>query len=487
MRHMGCNSDDEQRSSAADIDQQLQIAGAQDDGKQAVGGAGLSGGAKSERRGQQKYTNAPPSEGQGGTEEGGRERKDSVILGKGGSSGGLAALARSGQLFNTRSVFDLEVRHEHGAGMDCGYAQCSLSPPPPAFSPPPFSLQIIGPDEKALIAVGDTWEWTPSKRLLLNVTEASLFHMKRSTIVAKFSAAQIAAMPALKCLRFVFDDFATLKSVSARKTPAARCLLSPPPPSSLDPPPPHTHTLTPIPIPIPTLSLQVEFIPQMYGHLVEHLTVKNCPLCTATSPKLLRSYFIASMPRLLSFNDVQVSADDRRVSESLYMPLIRMQQICPPAPSPAIAAAAPAPPGSSNGGVKVGSPQKQSSQQQSLLRVHQAQATRQLMQSFYVVGGPEADLQNQQALEQGPGTAAATTGSVTAELLSNMGSGSPWDVQPAGTQLGFSGAEAGVAASGLSGRALQRRRCSQAFEAAFDSLVLKVLQETLVEMKQLAR
>lgn len=74
-------------------------------------------------------------------------------------------------------------------------------------------MQIIGPDEKALIAVGDNWEWTPTKRLLLNVTEASLYHMKRQSVLSKFGSAQFAAMPALRCLRLVFNDFATLKQV----------------------------------------------------------------------------------------------------------------------------------------------------------------------------------------------------------------------------------------------------------------------------------
>jgi hypothetical protein len=220
----------------------------------------------------------------------------------------------------------------------------------------------------------------------------------------------------------------------------------------------------------------------MYGHQVEQLTVKNCPLCNATSPQLLRAYFIASMPKLISFNDVGVSAEDRRVAESLYTPLIRMQQICLPAQSPAVAVAA-VPSGSSSGAK--GALPRQGQQQQSLLRAHQSQTTRQLMQSFYMGGGSEPDLQSQ-GVEQGP---AANTGSVTAEMLSSMGhmgSFSPWDQQGA-QQSGAAGAEAGVAASGLSARALHRRRISQAFDTAFDSAVLKVLHETLAEMKQQQR
>ncbi len=74
--------------------------------------------------------------------------------------------------------------------------------------------KVIGPDEKALIAVGDSWEWTSNKRLLQNVTEASFYHMKRSTIVSKVGSSQMAALPALKCLRLMFNDFASLRSVS---------------------------------------------------------------------------------------------------------------------------------------------------------------------------------------------------------------------------------------------------------------------------------
>ncbi len=76
------------------------------------------------------------------------------------------------------------------------------------------SPQIIGPDEKALIAVGDSWEWTQSRRLLLNVTEASLYHMRRETVLAKFSAAHVASLPALRTLRLIGNDFSTLANVS---------------------------------------------------------------------------------------------------------------------------------------------------------------------------------------------------------------------------------------------------------------------------------
>ena len=86
-------------------------------------------------------------------------------------------------------------------------------------------MQVIGPDEKALVAVGDNWEWTPTKRLLLNVTEASLYYIKRQNVLSKFGAAQLASMPALKCLRFVSTDFSSLKSVSETSCSIAFLLL----------------------------------------------------------------------------------------------------------------------------------------------------------------------------------------------------------------------------------------------------------------------
>jgi hypothetical protein len=66
----------------------------------------------------------------------------------------------------------------------------------------------------------------------------------------------------------------------------------------------------------------VEFIPAMYGKLVEHLTIRNCPLCSTMSAPLLRAYFVASMPRLRSFNDLEVTAADRDCAKAQYDPLL---------------------------------------------------------------------------------------------------------------------------------------------------------------------
>lgn len=73
--------------------------------------------------------------------------------------------------------------------------------------------------------MGDNWEWTPTKRLLVNVTEASFYHMKRQTLVSKLGSNQFASLPALKCLRLVFNDFTTLKNVCTVHTVACHIVV----------------------------------------------------------------------------------------------------------------------------------------------------------------------------------------------------------------------------------------------------------------------
>ena len=76
------------------------------------------------------------------------------------------------------------------------------------------------------MAVGDSWDLQTScgassiasvKRLLQNVTELSLFHIRREIIIVKFSSLQptgITNFPGLKTLRLVGNDFMSLKNVS---------------------------------------------------------------------------------------------------------------------------------------------------------------------------------------------------------------------------------------------------------------------------------
>ena len=74
--------------------------------------------------------------------------------------------------------------------------------------------KIIGPEEKAIVIVGDNWEWSSSKRLLGNVVEASICYTKRQTILSKFTLNQIQHLPALKSIRFYSNDFTSLNNVS---------------------------------------------------------------------------------------------------------------------------------------------------------------------------------------------------------------------------------------------------------------------------------
>lgn len=69
---------------------------------------------------------------------------------------------------------------------------------------------------------------------------------------------------------------------------------------------------------------QVDFLAELFGGTVEHLVVRDCPV-NATAGALLRSYLVAAMPRLLSFNDADVSPDERTRAEGLYraMALLR--------------------------------------------------------------------------------------------------------------------------------------------------------------------
>lgn len=191
-------------------------------------------------------------------------------------SGGLAALARSGRLSAAQNVFELEVR-------PCS-AQCASLFRSPCPSVP--LSQAIGPDEKALIAVGDAWEWPPaSRRLLLSVTEASLCHMRRETIAGRFTAAHLASLTGLRVLRLVGNDFQSLS--------------------------------------------QVGLVPALFGRTVEHLVLADCPL-SASAPALLRGHLVAAMPLLRTFNDAAVSADERRAAELLYRPATELQQLSSP-------------------------------------------------------------------------------------------------------------------------------------------------------------
>jgi hypothetical protein len=80
--------------------------------------------------------------------------------------------------------------------------------------------QLLGNNEKALIVVGESWEWTHTKRMLVNVTEVSLRHMRRDVIANKF-AANLSWIPNLKSLTLADNDLKTFADV----VPLPSCLL----------------------------------------------------------------------------------------------------------------------------------------------------------------------------------------------------------------------------------------------------------------------
>jgi len=164
-------------------------------------------------------------------------------------SRGIAALARAGRVSSSHSLFDLE---------------------------------LISANEKALVAVGDAWEWIQTRRLLVNVTEASLYHMKRDVIVSKF-ASNLSWLPALKCLRLVNNEFESLKDIDV--------LIE---------------------------SLGTSF-------QLEHLTIRDNPICSSQS--LLRAYVAASIPSLKSFNDVEISPAERSDSIRTLRPVMKIHDL----------------------------------------------------------------------------------------------------------------------------------------------------------------
>ncbi len=162
---------------------------------------------------------------------------------------GLASLARTGRVPAAQSLFDLE---------------------------------LIAPNEKALVAVGDSWEWVQAKRLLVNVTEASLYHMQRSVITSKFSC-NISWLPALNCLRLVNNELASFKDID----------------------------------------LLLESFGSNFH--IDHLTIRDNPI--SASQNLLRAYVIVLLPSLKSFNDLEISALERSDCQRTLRPVIEIHNL----------------------------------------------------------------------------------------------------------------------------------------------------------------
>lgn len=178
----------------------------------------------------------------------------------------------------------------------------------PLIQPPVTNLpnhtpnkQLIAPNEKALIAVGEAWEWVQTKRLLVNVTEASLLHMKVEHVVAKFSP-NISCLPALKTFRLVNNEIEALKDVGSVIESLGRASVG-----------------------------------------LERLFISENPINANAS--LLRHYINSLLPNLKSFNDSIISDTERAESVKIFKPVLRLNELAsslnvipfPVAPSSSIA------------------------------------------------------------------------------------------------------------------------------------------------------
>ncbi len=65
----------------------------------------------------------------------------------------------------------------------------------------------------------------------------------------------------------------------------------------------------------------MDFVCELFGPTLEHLVLRDSPVNMAAG-SLLRNYLIATMTGLLSFNEISVTADERRSAELLYRPLM---------------------------------------------------------------------------------------------------------------------------------------------------------------------
>jgi Leucine-rich repeat (LRR) protein len=166
--------------------------------------------------------------------------------------GGLAALARAGKLPSSQSLFDLE---------------------------------IIGPNEKALVAVGDTWEWVQAKRLLATVVEASLLHVKKEIVVARFIS-NISSLPSLRNFRLMYNDIDSI------------------------------HDLLTI----------FDSLGSSCRQQMETFTILHNPVCV-NFYNLMKAYALLSFPRLKVFNEDSVCLSDFSRASQILSPLLNALSI----------------------------------------------------------------------------------------------------------------------------------------------------------------
>lgn len=262
------------------------------------------------------------------------------------------------------------------------------------------------------------------------------------------------------------------------------------------------------------IGLQVEFIPALYGKQIEQLVLRNCPLCASASPELLRGFFTASMPRLTSFNEVEIGAQERQQAEALYGPMIRVLRLTSAETVQqqnqrlGISSS-----GSANANTGVATnklvSKSAAAAAPSLLKAHQKQSTRNAGQGGILLSlsaglGLQRDAAQSQSRTAGPPlvppaasssfssssspscTPCSSVGSRTADLLRAAASG---QVPASATTVSNSTSTAATAdAQGaplaLSQRSLYRRSAQAQFAAAFDEAFKRIVFETVAEIKQ---
>lgn len=162
-----------------------------------------------------------------------------------------------------------------------------------------FDIEIVSTTEKALIVVGELWDWNQlPKRLLSGVTEVILLHVRKEIITQKFILpSYLSMLTSLKTITFLDNEFNQLK--------------------------------------------QLDFIIQ-YFNSIEHLVIKDNPIvshiCNSQSlvdptsheainiRNVFRPYFISQLPKLLSFNQEVISEDERKQARIAYGPLLSLIQ-----------------------------------------------------------------------------------------------------------------------------------------------------------------
>ena len=226
---------------------------------------------------------------------------------------------------------------------------------------------------------------------------------------------------------------------------------------------------------------QVEFIPQLFGKQLEQLIVKNSPLDASTSSELLRSYFIAMMPRLRAFNEEEISMKEREAAVKRFAPFLSMalhglsdanvslqQQKQPPSQV---------------------APSSNAFQAGSLLRAHHAQTVGATVRR----SGSPRHISGLESTTSPPLLAAAHSmvGSGTVDFLRQHPQlGSVWST--AGTAalsaalLSGTGPHrggVGFIPNGLSHRALGRHALQAEFTVAFDSALRRIVGESISEAR----